>query len=170
VPFTLRAGSTSSTKRLPQRSGWRWLRATIDTGLTDHASVLRNVFHLTEILGHELQHAREVIAAGSLEHSDDFEAHFRRIGTSVGKHRFDTTAAVEIGRTVASELPGGHTHLVSDAACDAWSGPNSPALSAADTVRSFCQRPRHRTSDQPRSVAAAWQRCETSKPGNVLRN
>jgi len=102
-----RGGPSGSVTFMAQRNGWRWLRATIDTGTTDHASVLRNLFHLTEILGHELQHAREVIAAGSLENSDDFEAHFRRIGTSVGKHRFDTTAAVEIGRTVASELPGG---------------------------------------------------------------
>lgn len=165
-----RDGPSGSVTFMAQRSGWRWLRATIDTGTTDYASVLRNVFHLTEILGHELQHAREVIAAGSLETSDDFEAYFRGIGTSVGKHRFDTAAAVEIGRAVASELLGSQTYLVGDAACDARSGPHSPALSAADRGRSFCQRPRHRTPDEPRSVAAAWQRCETSEPGSVLRN
>lgn len=117
-----RHGPSGSLTFMAQKDGWRWLRATIDTGTTDHASVLRNVFHLTEILGHELQHAREVIAANSMENLDDFEAHFRRIGTSVGKRSFDTAKAMEIGRTVASELLGGNMYLVSDTACDAWTG------------------------------------------------
>jgi hypothetical protein len=163
-------GPSGSLTFTTQSHGWRWVRATIDTGTTDNASVRRNVFHLTEILGHELQHAREVIAASSMQNLDDFEAHLRRIGTSLGKHRFDTAAAVEIGRTVASELLGDHTYLVSDAACDAWSGPHSPALSAADMVRSFCPYQTPRKSDQPRSASAVWQRCETAKPGKFLRN
>jgi hypothetical protein len=163
-------GPSGSLTFMTQSHGWRWVRATIDTGTTDNASVRRNVFHLTEILGHELQHAREVIAASSMQNLVDFEAHLRRIGTSLGKHRFDTAAAVEIGRTVASELLGDHTYLVSDAACDAWSGPHSPALPAADMVRSFCPYQTHRKSDQPRSVSAAWQRCETSEPAKFLRN
>jgi hypothetical protein len=121
-----RDGPSGSLTFMAQRDGWRWVRATIDTGTTDHASVLRNVFHLTEILGHELQHAREVIAASSMENLDDFEAHFRRIGTSVGKRSFDTAKAMEIGRTVASELLGGNTYLVSDTACDAWTGTETP--------------------------------------------
>lgn len=121
-----RHGPSGSLTFMAQRDGWRWVRATIDTGTTDHPSVLRNVFHLTEILGHELQHAREVMAASSMENLDDFEAHFRRIGSSVGKRSFDTAKAMEIGRTVASELLGGNTYLVSDTACDAWTGTETP--------------------------------------------
>lgn len=108
---------------MAEADGWRWLRATIDTGTTDSGAVLRNLFELTGILGHELQHAREVVGAPSMEDLHDFEMHFRRIGMSQGKHSFDTAAAVEVGRVVASDLRSGRRRAASDTACDAgnWS-------------------------------------------------
>jgi hypothetical protein len=119
-----------------EKDGWRWVRATIDSGTTDHATLIANAFHLTEILGHELQHAREVIAARSMGSLDDFAAYFRRIGTVVGKDRFDTAKAVKIGRTVASELRSRDAPLVGDTAVDAWSNSQNHQLVPAQRVRS----------------------------------
>ena len=100
--------------------GWRWLRATIDVGTTDHGAVLEEIFYLTETLGHELQHAREVTAAPSMGSLSEFEALFRTLGRSVGERSFDTAMANEIGRVVAAELRTRETRVVSDPPCHGW--------------------------------------------------
>jgi hypothetical protein len=76
-----------------------------------------------------------------MENVNEFEAHFRRIGASVGKRSFDTAEAVQVGRTVASELRGA-------------SGTLSPAnRQAIEAVRSRTAETRYVNS---------WGKCESA--------
>jgi hypothetical protein len=87
-------------------NGRRWVRTRVDTGTSSPARAFQNVVHLTGILAHELQHAREAAEAPALGNLAEFERHFRQIGI---KHPtlLDTMAAREAGRRVEAELRGG---------------------------------------------------------------
>jgi hypothetical protein len=84
----------------------RWVRTRIDAGTSSPARAYQDVVHLTGILAHELQHAREAAEAPVLGNLAEFERHFRQIGI---KHPtlLDTMAAREAGRRVEVELRGG---------------------------------------------------------------
>ena len=85
---------------------FRWVMATVDTGSSRRAVLQENLVALTAILGHELQHAREVSAALSIETAADFATHFRTVGIAVGRNAVDTDAARETGRMVQGEILG----------------------------------------------------------------
>jgi hypothetical protein len=60
------------------------------------------------VLGHELQHVREVVQAGISADANEMEMLFRRIGGKrlAGGHRqqFETAAALRVGDLVATDL------------------------------------------------------------------
>ena len=77
----------------------RYLRITLDTGLAADAAVA--------LLGHELQHAVEVARAPWVVDVATFGDLYRAIGHAsceAPRRCFDTTAAVEAGRRVRTEL------------------------------------------------------------------
>lgn len=89
-----------------EAGGVRWLRATIDVGTSRLEIAQTRIIELTAILGHELQHAREVAEARFIGSADDFDRHFRTIGLPTGKNAIDTLAAREAGESVEAEVRG----------------------------------------------------------------
>jgi hypothetical protein len=85
---------------------FRWVMATVDTGSSRPGSLQANLVALTAILGHELQHAREVSAVRSIRTVADFDTHFRTVGIGVGRNAVDTDAARDVGRIVEGEIRG----------------------------------------------------------------
>ena len=82
-------------------AGPRYLRVLLKTGLS--------VDERIEVLGHELQHVREVIEAGILNDSASMQALFSRIGYNKRQEggrqqEYETEAARSISATVAREL------------------------------------------------------------------
>ena len=86
---------------------FRWVMATVETGTSRLSSFQENLVRLTAILGHELQHAREVAAAPSIRSATEFDAHFRAMGIGLGRNAVDTDAARHVGRIVEEEIRGG---------------------------------------------------------------
>jgi hypothetical protein len=93
----------------------RWVRTRVDAGTSSPSRAYQSVVHLTGILAHELQHAREAAEAPALGNIAEFERHFRQIGI---KHPtlLDTMAAREAGRRVEAELRGGRPPKAAPAA------------------------------------------------------
>lgn len=89
-----------------QGGGIRWVRAAVDTGSTNLGLAQRQIFALTATLAHELQHARELSGAATIETAADFDSFFRSIGVEVGQNSVDTDAARDVGRAVEAELLG----------------------------------------------------------------
>ena len=87
---------------------FRWVLATVDTGSSRLGSLQENLVMLTAILGHELQHAREVSEALSIRTIADFDSHFRTVGIGMGRNAVDTDAARDVGRIVEGEIRGLH--------------------------------------------------------------
>jgi hypothetical protein len=102
-PESARAGSLHF---IGSGGRFRWVMATVETGSSRLGAVQENLVTLTAILGHELQHAREVSAAPSIRTAADFEAHFRTVGIGVSRNAVDTEAARHIGRLVEGEIRG----------------------------------------------------------------
>ena len=96
---------------LGESSGFRWVRARVDSGTGSHARTLADIVHLTAILGHELHHALEASEAPSMADVAEFERYFRAIGVDEGHATLDTIAAREVGHVVAEELRGRRARL-----------------------------------------------------------
>ena len=62
---------------------------------------------LISTIGHELQHALEIAAAGDVQDQLGLERLYQQIGrTGLDKHSYDTEAAQNTGRRIRSELAG----------------------------------------------------------------
>jgi len=101
-----RYAQSGSLQFMGEASGVRWVRATIDVGTSRLEVAQTKIVELTAILGHELQHAREVAEARFIRNMDDFDRHFRTIGFPTGKDVVDTLAAREAGESVEAEVRG----------------------------------------------------------------
>ncbi len=85
---------------------FRSVMATVESGTTSLGSAQGNLVALTAILGHELQHAREVAEESSIRSVAAFDNHFRTVGIHLGRNSVDTEAARRMGRLVERELRG----------------------------------------------------------------
>ena len=81
-------------------AGPQYLRVLLKRGMS--------LEHRVVVLAHELQHAREVVAAGIVADAVEMDALFRRIGDkrSAGgeQQRYETAAAVRVADTVVADL------------------------------------------------------------------
>jgi hypothetical protein len=66
---------------------------------------------LVALLGHELQHAIEVVEAPDVRSAADLGGLYRRIGVPIGPDTFDSVAARQAGYTVRHELTARGTGL-----------------------------------------------------------
>jgi hypothetical protein len=85
---------------------FRLVMATVESGTTSLGTAQGNLVALTAILGHELQHAREVAEESSIRSVAAFDHHFRTVGIRLGRNSVDTEAARRIGRVVEREVRG----------------------------------------------------------------
>lgn len=94
---TLVFGTSGTTRLAGTAGGWRYLRIVVDPDLS--------LNERTAVLAHELQHAREIIAADALTQRD-VRRLYERIGRPVlGAHdMFETSAAADTGTRVWREL------------------------------------------------------------------
>lgn len=90
----LPAGIGGTTRFVTSRGGYRYIRITIDSGLTLRVR--------TTILAHELQHACEV-ATSSVTDLAGMRELFEHRGQRAGDY-FETRAAIEVERSVRREL------------------------------------------------------------------
>ena len=102
-----RSTTRGSLQFLGSGGRFRWVMATVETGTSRLSSFQENLVALTAILGHELQHAREVAAAPSIRSAAEFDTHFRTMGIGLGRNAVDTDAARHVGRIVEEEIRGG---------------------------------------------------------------
>ena len=81
-------------------AGPQYLRVLLKRGMS--------LEHRVVVLAHELQHVREVVAAGIVADSLEMDALFRRIGDerSAGeeRQRYETAAALRVSDTVVADL------------------------------------------------------------------
>jgi hypothetical protein len=87
--------------------GVRWVRVVVDTGTLDFGRSQGLLVQLTAILGHELQHAREVAQATVIRDEEGFAELFRTIGIELQRNQFDTHAARAAGQVIEAEIRGG---------------------------------------------------------------
>lgn len=93
-----RVFGTAGATRLAGRAGaWRYLRITLDPDLP--------LDERTAVLGHELQHAREIVAAAAATQGEVLKL-YERIGRPVpgARNTFETLDAVSAGTRVWREL------------------------------------------------------------------
>lgn len=93
-----RVFGTAGSTRLAGRAGaWRYLRITLDPDLP--------LDERTAVLGHELQHAREIVAASAATQGEVLKL-YERIGRPVlgARNTFETLDAVSAGTRVWREL------------------------------------------------------------------
>lgn len=90
-------GTAGSTRLAGQAGAWRYLRITLDPDLP--------LDERTAVLGHELQHAREIVAAAAATQGEVLKL-YERIGRPVlgARNTFETLAAVSAGTRVWREL------------------------------------------------------------------
>ncbi len=93
-------GTTGATRLASAVGSWRYVRIVLDPRL--------RIDERTAVLGHELQHAREIAEAG-VTTQDDVRGLYERIGRPVpGYHdAFETSAAADAGSRVWRELRQG---------------------------------------------------------------
>lgn len=90
-------GTTGATRLASSVGAWRYVRIVIDPRL--------RLDQRTAVLGHELQHAREIVEAGAAT-QDDVRGLYERIGRPVpGYHdAYETSEAVATGVRIWREL------------------------------------------------------------------
>lgn len=91
---------------ITETQGVRWVRVVVDTGTTHLNTAQQRLVQLTAILGHELQHAREVAQASVILDDEGFARLFRTIGIELHPNRFDTAAARAVGPLIETEIRG----------------------------------------------------------------
>jgi hypothetical protein len=93
-------GTTGATRLASTVGAWRYVRIVIDPRL--------RIEERTAVLGHELQHAREIVEAG-VTTQDAVRVLYERIGRPVpGYHdAYETSAAADAGNRVWRELRQG---------------------------------------------------------------
>ena len=91
---TLPMGIGGTTRFVTSRGGYRYVRITIATDLSEAGR--------TTILGHELQHACEV-AASAADDVESIKELFEKEGHRAGDY-FETRAAIDAERLVRNEL------------------------------------------------------------------
>lgn len=80
-------------------AGPQYLRVLLKRGMS--------LEHRVVVLAHELQHAREVVAAGIVADAVEMDALFRRIGDGPAggkRQRYETAAALRVADTVVADL------------------------------------------------------------------
>jgi hypothetical protein len=93
----LRGGTDGACQFVTAAGGARFVRITVRRGLPLDA--------LTALLGHELMHAVEVARHALVRDQDSMRALYERIGErELNSYRFDTRAAVDVGRRVRLDL------------------------------------------------------------------
>lgn len=93
-------GTTGSTRLASTVGAWRYVRIVVDPRL--------RLDERTAVLGHELQHAREIVDAG-VTTQDDVRGLYERIGRPVSGYHdaYETSAAADAGSRVWRELRQG---------------------------------------------------------------
>jgi len=100
VQVTFLAADCAGDLRIgPAPQGWRYLFVRVDQ--------TRSPVEQAEILGHELQHAREVTEAPEVHDEAGLMALMARIGWRTGRGTFETDSARLVGMQVRRELLGG---------------------------------------------------------------
>jgi hypothetical protein len=97
VPFM--SGADARTTFLSANAGVRYLRVSLHPSAQGREQII--------LLGHELQHAREIAAAKEVRDRWTFRALYRRIGLRrLAETAFETAAAIEIATAIRQELAG----------------------------------------------------------------